>query len=431
MTTDGGQRSIAHIPALDGLRGLAILMVVLHHLTARRNHDCFGSTLLSHIKSIGWIGVDMFFVLSGFLIGSILLRNYGTKHWLRHFIARRALRVLPLYFVVIFFCFNIATRIPTPQFDWLRKLQGDQWWFWLHLANFRRIWFDLAPAQANVHWMSTYWSLSIEEHFYLLWPCVLLLVGPKQLGRVAWLGVLLVMVTRAVLALGDLPISLVYYNTFTRMDGLLLGTLIGWLNTHRRNQLVRSGKTVATVFLVSLAAFTIPMAAGVIGGGRNTPYGGVVLYSASTAIAGSIVWFLVTQPSSHWICKVFSAPLLISFGKYSYAIYVFNKPVIYCTTAVTNGAFGRLSPLGVLVLWMFVCCLCWIVGWFSWRIIESPFLRLKRFFPVVRPDCQPADRVQPASAQPPPTRETANTRRSYRLRNDHPVESRLDPNPPL
>jgi len=379
--TSSQSRSLPHITALDGLRGLAILWVVLHHAGAvARDRDSFGGTVLSNFSGMGWVGVDLFFVLSGFLISSILIRSYGRKGWLKNFIARRALRVLPLYFVVIFVCFNLIPWLPFENLQWLRELSKDQWWYWLHLANFRKMVGDANPEMAAVGWFSTYWSLSIEEHFYLLWPVLLLLVTPRNLGWIATIGVTGVIILRIGIAMTNWPESFIYNNTFTRIDGLLLGSLLAWLNQFHRSFLIQLGYVAGCLFLIGGLAFMVPMYLGFVGGGRSTIYGKMVLYSASAFCGTAIVWHLITQPTSTWINRFFNTPLLRSFGKYSYAIYVFNKPIIAGVAAISNPYMGKLSTLNYLICFSIICGLCWIAGLISWNLIEAPCLKLKNKF---------------------------------------------------
>ncbi len=375
------QRSLEYNPALDGLRGVAILLVVFHHLSVGHERESWGGWLYTNVKALGWIGVDLFFVLSGFLIGSILLKSYGRQRWIVNFVVRRALRVLPLYFTVIFFCFNVVTWLPFSGVAWLSDLAKSQVWYWLHLANFRKIYGDMDPSLPTVGWMSTYWSLSIEEHFYLMWPFVLWMCGPLNIGRVACLGLVGVVSLRCWIAMTDYPESIIYNNTFTRIDGLLLGTLIAWLNEFYLGRLKSAGYFVACVFVLAACAFLIPSILGYVGGGRQTTYGKIVLYTASVWGSGALVWYMVTQPSTKWLCRVFANRLLVSIGKYSYAIYVFNKPIIYGVAAFASGYLGKLPTLGALAYFVCVCWVCWIVAWVSWRLIEQPFLRLKVFFP--------------------------------------------------
>lgn len=376
-------RSLPHIPALDGLRGLAILLVLMHHAgIVRKESTGVVGWVYSNIASMGWVGVDLFFVLSGFLIGAILVRCEGQPNWIRNFMARRALRVLPLYFIVIFVCFNVLILIPFRGTDWLRELRSDQIWYWLHIANFRRILVDLDPTAAPVEWFSTYWSLSIEEHFYLAWPIVIVFCGTRSLWKASVAGIAGVILLRTAIALGEFPDSLIYNNTFTRIDGLMLGTLLAWLHHFHPERLARAKWIPAIAFVLGFLAFFIPMTLGYHGGGRRTLYGLLVLYTASISIGGATVWYLVTQGAENPIARVFSMNWLRSFGKYSYAIYVFNKPIILGIAIVCKNQFGRLSTLQGLVAFAVIAALCWSAGWLSWRLIEEPFLRLKRYFPT-------------------------------------------------
>src|SRR4051812_39004746 len=113
MSTTGASRR-AHegfIPALDGLRGIAILLVLFHHFTIYRP-DRGLDKWLANIPAAGWIGVDVFFVLSGFLITGILLDARDRRHYFRNFYARRALRIFPLYYLVVFVGLILLPKLP-------------------------------------------------------------------------------------------------------------------------------------------------------------------------------------------------------------------------------------------------------------------------------------------------------------------------------
>lgn len=370
-----------HFPALDGLRGIAILLVVWHHaLIFSRDSRSIGQTLVSHLGLAGWVGVDLFFVLSGFLITRILLRSQGSRGWLQNFYMRRALRVLPLYYLVILFCFNGLVWWPHPGLDWIRQLAPDQGWYWLHLANFRRMLSVLDPASASVGWFSTYWSLSIEEQFYLGWPMVLLAVGPGRLGTVALLGVLLVNVLRVATVYFEWGEQVLYYNTLTRVDGLFLGSWLGWKSVTSGLESGRQG-WAKLVFTLAIFAFVVPMLIGYPGGGRSTIYGMLCLYPASVFGSAALLWMLLAPDGLPWGVRLVSASWLRSFGAYSYAIYVFNKPILAGYQSLWRAVWGPLSAVEFMVALMLAAASCWLVGALSWRLIESPFLSLKRYFP--------------------------------------------------
>ncbi|HUO63467.1 MAG TPA: acyltransferase, partial [Terriglobales bacterium] len=134
----GGSAGERRDPRLDGLRGLAIALVMLYHTT----HYGFARSRLDQavalIPSVGWSGVDLFFVLSGFLITGILLRTRGGGHYFRNFYARRALRIFPLYYAVLVFFFFVVPRLHVfapVNFLWAPGSDRETVWYWLYLSN--------------------------------------------------------------------------------------------------------------------------------------------------------------------------------------------------------------------------------------------------------------------------------------------------------
>ena len=387
MEQPAHQRSLPYNPALDGLRGVAILLVVLHHaMQVPRDQSSPGSWFYSQLSMMGWIGVDLFFVLSGYLISAILWRSFGREHWLRNFLARRALRVLPLYFVVVLVCFNVLTWIPRSDLNWLRELAGDQWWYWLHLANFRKIYAEVVPGAAPVGWFSTYWSLSIEEHFYLVWPLVMAWVRKQNVLKVAVVGILGVNLLRIGIAWHEWPEPWIYNNTLTRVDGLLLGSAMAVWN-EGADRPVRWKAWAWLILAGSVLCFWLPPSCGWTEMSRRSFYGAAVLYPASVFGSAALLWLLI--PSSQtgganqrtlMTCS-FANPILKMFGKYSYAIYVFNKPIIFGIATLVKLYLGPVSTIGACGIFALICGACLAVARISWLLIEQPCLRWKRFFP--------------------------------------------------
>jgi peptidoglycan/LPS O-acetylase OafA/YrhL len=186
-----------HLPALDGVRGLAILLVMLTHFTLVQQGPVL-DRLVGMAGRFGWTGVDLFFVLSGFLITSILLSSRGTGHYFRNFYARRTLRIFPLYFFVIF----IATVvIPSLPFAWTEHFRVENWTrplYWLYLSNFA---ITFSPDASN-DMLGLTWSLAIEEQFYLIWPILVLLLSRRALWWTCIGAVALSVVTRTLFVIG-------------------------------------------------------------------------------------------------------------------------------------------------------------------------------------------------------------------------------------
>src|SRR4051812_38390961 len=184
-----------HVPALDGLRGFAILLVLLLHFTPMGEASTKIGAIGKWIASAGGIGVDLFFVLSGFLITGILLDAKGTPHFFRNFYARRTLRIFPLYYGVLFVCF-ILVPLFHPFNAEEQQVAHEQGWLWLYGTNIRE---SMSGADWPFHrgWISMdhFWSLAVEEHFYLVWPLAVFLLNRRAMiatcfiaiaGALAW-----------------------------------------------------------------------------------------------------------------------------------------------------------------------------------------------------------------------------------------------------
>lgn len=150
-----------HIPRLDGVRGIAILLVLLHHFTDDREKLTGIARRLFLVTDAGWVGVDLFFVLSGYLITRILLSTKESPRYFTTFYGRRALRIFPLYYAVLVAVLLILPRLvpPTPELD---AILGRQVFLWTYLSNWVRDTFNSDYAA-----LKHFWSLSVEEQFYL------------------------------------------------------------------------------------------------------------------------------------------------------------------------------------------------------------------------------------------------------------------------
>ncbi len=167
-----------HIPALDGLRGLAILMVMVIHQAGLVPKSALDRAVLM-VLPLGEAGVDLFFVLSGFLITGILVASKGAPHYYRNFYARRFLRIFPLYYAVLFAVFFVLPHlVPSPQSKWGHVSGPNQLWYWAYLSN----WYIALKTRGPTHGVvDLSWTLSIEEQFYLTWPMVVALSSRRTL----------------------------------------------------------------------------------------------------------------------------------------------------------------------------------------------------------------------------------------------------------
>jgi peptidoglycan/LPS O-acetylase OafA/YrhL len=363
----------AHIPALDGLRGCAILGVLLLHFTSALSAPAGApARLVKQAFSIGWTGVDLFFVLSGFLITGILADARETPHRYRTFYARRALRILPLYygFVLLLFVVPplIGARAYTTPF-------ADQLPYWLYLQNFRPL------SNGALDFAAHLWSLAIEEQFYLIWPLVVF-----TLSRTAALRVCAVLVAGAlayrvasVFTVDDL--RTVYFLTPGRIDGLALGGAIA-LIARGSGGLARLRRMAPAVLAASAA---------VIAGAALHPSGfnpgGVYMVSVGyTALAfffGAVL-VLALDGGGALLPRLLSAPVLRFFGRYSYGLYVVHVPLIALArlAGVAPDAFAgtRWELPGLLGYMALMAAASILVALASWNLYEKPFLKLKSRF---------------------------------------------------
>lgn len=343
-----------YYPALDGLRGLAILFVVFFHNFGFINYSVFG-----------WIGVDLFFVLSGYLITDILLTTVGSPGYLRNFFARRVLRIFPLYYLSLAIFLLIL-----PKFDILKnQLQfyvDHQWWLWAYLQNWLYS-FHTPRSTFLIH----FWSLAVEEQFYLIWPFVILLIRkPKHLLVLMFLILGIVMLVRSLLWINRIE-TVVYSSlyTFTRIDGICIGCIVAI--TQRINFYFLKNNTA--IIITGLAALNFIFY--FLNMNSNYPYLAFVGYTTLAGIFGLLVNESVTG-GTKIINFIFTFAPLKFFGKISYAFYVFHWPVYLI---IYRLAFD-LSPYRNLFISFTATILAVGLSWLSYEFFESKMLRLKRNF---------------------------------------------------
>jgi peptidoglycan/LPS O-acetylase OafA/YrhL len=369
-----------HILALDGLRGIAILLVVFCHFVSNLHITADGwAWPLVAFAHAGWAGVDLFFVLSGFLITGILVDARGSNSYFKAFYARRALRILPAYYGFLFAIFVMLPLLHLGAGDNYLLAREHQGWYWLHLTN---IMMALGELPGRGPYPSTlFWSLAVEEQFYFAWPAIVALCSTKMLRRVCIGGVLLCIVLRIIGGLTGVSELTLSVLPITRGDTLFVGGLLAI--EYRRGTLER---------YVMMAKFATPVAALVLAG-LTLRYGQLDYLDPGTAMFGSIAIMVlgasavvigITSTDSRF-SRVLRSRFLRFFGRYSYAIYIVHTAVLagmnhYVPFASLPSIGG--SSLPGQTLWLIVYVgFSTGVAMLSWHIVEKHFLRLKRFFP--------------------------------------------------
>lgn len=330
-------------PALDGVRGIAILMVLLDHIALR------------DLSSAGSVGVTVFFTLSGFLITSLLLEEHATtgRVSLRAFYLRRAFRLFPALIVflgVMLLAWRfIGSGAATP-FDVLLALSFVGNWF--------------SAAGIPLHGVTHTWSLAVEEQFYLAWPIVFILLSRRRALRskllwVVGLGAVASATIRYLEWDGGRGGVWVYFATEAHADALLIGCLVAaWL--HRRADRAAAPR-IATLAVVAMVPLFFSS-----GVARA-----VVLPTVAPLLAAALVISVVRGKYSGWL----STPWLVHLGRRSYALYLWNFPLLWIGPTLLP------TPRGVSTVLMLGAS--WGVTCLSWRFVERPLLARRHGHPTV------------------------------------------------
>jgi peptidoglycan/LPS O-acetylase OafA/YrhL len=360
------------VPALDGVRGVAILMVVAMHSLYLA--PAFGVPLehpLARTLMLGWCGVDVFFVLSGLLITGILVRTRGDEHYFRNFYARRALRIFPLYYLVLVLLLWVLPRSPVTgaeQAAYLLYYQN------IRFALFGQEFFD--PARLVT------WSLAIEEQFYLVWPAVVLLLPRRALVVASAAIVAFAIVLRWLLleqAIPGVSVPGTHFLTPCRLDTLCAGALMALLPPLRQ--------ALAWLLAVGGAAGLVAVAATT---GEAVPEAPAMQRWGLLLALPFGVGLVALARSSRPFARLMSARVLRSFGQYSYCIYLTHFLVVEVLTthgwlalpaAARDALIGNVPGEALVLLFFALAAITsWGVGWLSWRLYERWFLRLKDRF---------------------------------------------------
>jgi peptidoglycan/LPS O-acetylase OafA/YrhL len=363
---------LKHIESLDGIRGLAVFLVLSYHLLWSNNDP--GNRLwnfAAQLRGAGWIGVDIFFALSGFLITGILFDSLHDQRFFRNFYGRRVLRIFPLFYglVVIAFLLDPSHRGAELQtfallFAYLQNT--ELWW-----RTAKGTW--LLPLTGHL------WSLAIEEQFYLVWPVIVFLVRDRR--KLLWTAFALALLSPLVRALSlhhGASLAVVYHNTLCRADSLLGGAWLALIV--RGNARSRVLRLAAPCFWIALGLCgTIAWRTGNFDWEINRAVG---QYGYSALAVASLSLIAMALRERSLTAKVMRIRPLRFLGKYSYGLYVFHIPMA-AVIAAWQPSLRQHIPSRILyhlVLMSATLALTIPVTMLSFHFYEKPFLKLKRFF---------------------------------------------------
>jgi peptidoglycan/LPS O-acetylase OafA/YrhL len=353
-----------HYPALDGLRGFASLLVVIYHNFGFINNYFF----------FGWLGLDIFFALSGFLITDILINTVAHKNFLRNFYGRRILRVFPVYYLGLIIFLIVLPGIGSFPFKFDYYID-HQLWFWTYLQN----WLFIFHPPTNESSLNHLWSLAVEEQFYLLWPLgVLVLRKPKYLLTFILLILMLTIGLRWWIWTKHIA-GFAYYNlyTFTRIDGICIGCSIALLQ--KINFRFLENHTSTLIF--SFAGLNFLFYLLNLRYNDSLPYLAIIGYTTFALIFGLLIYDIVNIGTKFYRF-IFNISILNLVGRISYGCYIIHWPLYLMIGPYLkkfaeqhiSDRFANFFASAVATL------LAYVLGYLSYQYFETKFLRLKNHF---------------------------------------------------
>lgn len=339
-----------YVATLDGLRGFAVLLVLWAHIPVAAQPALLGS--LRRAVQPGYLGVDVFFVLSGFLITRILLRDRAEGRSLRRFWLRRAIRIFPIYYLLIAFLLLIWPG------EYLLAA-------FFYVQNFTFI-FDGSPNP-----LRHTWSLAVEEHYYMVWPLIVLLARPDWTRLAAWAILAVGLLLGVSLALSDWEFAagFNYRATPIRCASLAAGSILAFV------ELFAGGNQGRFLRLaVGLALLSVLAGGGLLASGID--FSAVKLVTSaglSTAIVAGCIW--LDRLDGAVIRRLLTGGVLVGVGRISYGIYLYHYPVYVALGLQGNGSD---TPSGLVITSAVAASVA--IAATSWFLIERPLLKWKDRF---------------------------------------------------
>jgi peptidoglycan/LPS O-acetylase OafA/YrhL len=367
--TRAGSRLRGHVPELDGLRGIAILMVTAFHFSI----VFAGATgPVRHLRTLlvpGWSGVDLFFALSGFLITGILIDTKGTVSFFRRFYIRRALRIFPVYYLALLVCFTFARKFVMGSYPGTTITLA----YVFHLSN----WLSLTSSEIPA--LKHFWSLAVEEQFYFCWPAAVFLLNRQNLVRLS-VSLLVASPLLRYCFLASFPASeaarIAYALTPARMDTLAAGALIALAvrDPVSREWLVKYATRIMLLLSIVLCAWFLAK-----------PYfrldhalTAALLPSLLAAMYSlSVFQVVISRDTSGWVAQMLRFQWLQVAGRLSYAAYVIHFPLLIATMRLSTPLVTPWKPAIALLLFSGGIAATFLLAAISWNLLEKRILRYK------------------------------------------------------
>ena len=370
------RKEISRIPVLDGVRGITILIVLLFHFAGPGTGTGSLEKGLFEVIRAGWIGVDLFFVLSGFLITRILHESKSSAFYFRNFYMRRTLRIFPLYYGLLIFFFVLLPLVRPLSSPEMILAKANQLWLYTYTSNFGYPFKQFGP-------LAHFWSLAVEEQFYLIWPLVIFF-SPRRFALKICAGCIIgALILRTVFVLAGASPHLIYVYTPFRMDTLAIGAFIALVSEGPEGirPLMRVARWIAPSALILLFVLFWQSSLKAI-----DPLVQTLGYTIIGLFFGSLLVLLMggnqASPAMRWVDNSF----LRCFGKYSYCLYLIHlplHPLLYKVFSFPSlnlqgrfhSEFLALAPFLVLGT-----ATSLLISFLIWNLYEKHFLTLKKHF---------------------------------------------------
>jgi len=354
-----------HYPALDGVRGIAILLVV-----------CFHNFGFTDYFFFGWLGVDLFFVLSGYLITDILIREVGSKNYLKTFYVRRILRIFPIYYLLLAIFLIIIPRWGSININ-LDYYTTNQVWLWTYTQN----WLYIIKPHTDTNILLHLWSLAVEEQYYLIWPFVILFIrSPKVLLGISLFVLISILALRLVVWNRQIE-GFQYFSwfTFTRIDGICIGSALALVKYISPKFITNNTPYI----ILSVAIFNFVFYFINKQNGFSFPYFPLIGYTTFAIVFAVIIYEAATINRNFITIPLSFSPLRF-VGKVSYGFYIYHMPVYVLLSPILEKFFKPIlntSHSNLQLASSFIATLAgFVLSVISFYFIERPFLKLKKYF---------------------------------------------------
>jgi len=365
----------SRIPELDGLRGIAVLSVVcIHYIVVSPSADSPIAALFQRAVALGWSGVDLFFVLSGFLIGGILLDARGSPNYFKAFYARRFLRIIPLYYAwVLLYIVVVAVAghvLQSHSNSGRPEMSGAP--VYVHFLFLQNVW-PIAFWGLGAGWFTQMWSLAVEEQFYLVCPWLIRFVSTRHLHIILFAVIAGTPFLRLTLrAIAHVRPMSIYILTPCRADALAIGILAALLcrNEEWKQHLAHHWRY--------LNAARIALGAGVlcllIWVPSNFSFAAQTIGYTWLAVFYAVCMLSVLSRPSDILAKCTRLPWLRNLGTVSYCIYIIHGAVLIVCHGVLLRHLPQVSTASGAAITLLAAAITYVCARLSWRFFEQPLL---------------------------------------------------------